>query len=126
MSSELKAALERRKAECYIDYECYRAANGATLWNYSWHRAQDNAELADAYVELMARRESSRDQCEFQAPTREWFEWLKNRLIDLAHSEIKDNIKAAAAFTHAAEICVTWRDRFESFGAFDRDGMERQ
>ena len=115
MTSELKAALERMKSNSYAETD-------EDMMQYG----DDARLLADAYVKLMASRESSRERGEFHAPTREWFEWLKNRLIDLAHSEIKDNIKAATAFTHAAEICVTWRDRFESCGAFDRDGMERQ
>lgn len=128
MSSELSVALERYKANTYD------ARSAKYVGSYQWQ--QDILLLADAYVELMARRESSLEQGEFHAPTLAWFEWLIAQLNDKSSIALKSHesislandtadlaimsLQESTSLREVARSLEGWRAKFESCGAFDR------
>lgn len=135
MTDELKAALDRRKAECYDDWKEYYI-DGEPAIDHSVQRAADNETLADAYVELMARRETSLEHGEFHAPTLAWFEWIIAKLYVICDRYAEDGrqcgsetmidrLTGMSATSRAMELAgvITalegWKSKFESCGAFD-------
>lgn len=124
MTDELKAAFERYKNNRHDDEYTglLQCENDARL-------------LADAYVELMARRESSLEQGELHAPTRAWFEWLIAQLNDKSSIALKSHelmsladdtadlaimsLQESNSLRDVARSLEGWKSQFESCGAFD-------
>lgn len=125
MSSELNAAFDRYKNN-RLDDE----------YTGLLQCEKDSRLLADAYIELMARRESSLEQGEFHAPTLAWFERLIAKLQSMrdryaedgrqcGSETIIDRLTGMSATSRAMELASVitalkgWKSKFEFCGAFD-------